>query len=64
VWKELPVLHLAAGFVTALLLRYVHDGIFVGGGAAIVGAAAAGAALEGLQSWRRARRRAPQPRSA
>jgi uncharacterized membrane protein len=66
VWSELPLLHLAGGLVAAAFLRYVHDQIFVWGGAVVVAAVTLGAAAEGVQSWRRARRRraALRPQSA
>jgi uncharacterized membrane protein len=66
VWSELPLLYLAGGLVAAVLLRYVHDQIFAWGGAAVVAAVTLGAAAEGVQSWRRARRRraALRPQSA
>jgi uncharacterized membrane protein len=48
---------LVGGLVVAALLRWVHDSLFTGGGAWIVGAVIGGAALEILQSVRSARRR-------
>ena len=64
VWGELPWRRLVGGLVAAALLRSVHGQIFAWGGAAIVASVVAGAALEGVQSWRRARRRALRPRAA
>lgn len=64
VWSELPLLYLGGGLMVAALLRYVHDQIFAWGGAAVVAVVIGGAALEGVQSWRRARRGALRPRSA
>ncbi len=57
VWSDLPLRFLVAGVAVAVLLRYLHDQLFAWGGAGIVAAVTGGAALEGVQSWRRARRR-------
>jgi uncharacterized membrane protein len=61
VWSELPVSHLVGGVAIAALLRYVHEGIFVWGGALVVAAVIGGAAAETVQSWRRAKRRRTIP---
>jgi uncharacterized membrane protein len=55
-WNELPVRYLAGGAAAALLLRYLHDGMFMWGGAVIITVVVGGGAVETLQSWRRARR--------
>ena len=56
-WRELSASAVLAGIVTAIALRTVHGSIFAHGGAWVVGAVLAGAALETLQAWRRAHHR-------
>lgn len=54
--RELPLGTLVLGLAIALLLRAVHDSIFAHGGVFVIGAVIGGAAVETVQSWRRARR--------
>jgi len=56
-WQELPVGALALGVVLAVLLRTVHGSIFAHGGAWVIAAVLGAAALGGVQSARRVRRR-------
>lgn len=55
-WRELPFGTLVGGVGLALLLRWSHASLFAGGGAWLVLAVVAGAAIVGAQSFRRARR--------
>ncbi len=56
-WSELPAGALALGVVLAVVLRTVHGSIFAHGGAWVIAAVLGGAALGGVQSARRVRRR-------
>src|SRR6266704_2035545 len=56
-WQELPVGALALGVVLAVLLRTVHGSIFAHGGAWVIAAVLGAAALGGVQSASRVRRR-------
>ncbi len=55
-WRELPFRELALGIGVAVGLRFVHDGLFAGGGRWLVLAVAGGGAVASLQSWLRSRR--------
>jgi len=55
--QELPVGAIALGVVLAVLLRTVHGSIFAHGGAWVIAVVLGGAALAGVQSARRVRRR-------
>jgi len=55
--RELPWGMLALGFVLALVLRSVHDSIFASGGVWVIAVVLGGAAVEVVQSLRRASRR-------
>src|SRR5947199_2502242 len=56
-WSELPAGALALGVVLAVVLRTVHGSIFAHGGAWVIAVVLGGAALAGVQSARRVRRR-------
>jgi uncharacterized membrane protein len=56
VWRELPFGSLAAGIAVALLLRTRHDGVLAHGGVWLIVAVLGGAAVAGVQGYRRGRR--------
>src|SRR5207244_3013412 len=56
-WRELPAGALVLGVVLAVVLRTVHGSIFAHGGAWVIAAVLGGAALGGVQSLHRVRRR-------
>jgi uncharacterized membrane protein len=57
VWREMPVVSLAAGLVVAFLLRRVHGALLDHGGAWVIGGALGGAAVATVQAWRQRNRR-------
>src|SRR5437016_3092708 len=56
-WSELPAGALALGVVLSVVLRTVHGSIFAHGGGWVIAVVVGGAALLGVQSARRVRRR-------
>jgi len=56
-FAELPWFGLGSGVLVAGLLATVHESIFAYGGAWVIGVTVGGAAVLGLQSWRRSTRR-------
>ncbi|MGH7858973.1 MAG: NnrU family protein [Candidatus Binatia bacterium] len=58
VWSEIGWRTPLAAVALTCLLRAVHDVIFAGGGAWLIGAVFGGAVVATFQSWRRERRRA------
>ena len=62
VWREIPLRGVLLGLVIAAGLRAVHASIFAHGGAWVIGALVAGAAISSARAWLRARRLAAAPR--